>query len=115
MLEEIIKDKTDIFLISEKNLDSSSPSGQFVIKGYSTPSRLNKNQYGGGLLLYVCEGIPCKILNQYIPEKPIENFFVKINLRSTKWLLSCSYNPNTILIVDHMHCIGKGIDSFLFL
>ena len=37
MLEELIKDKIDIFLISETKLDSSFPSGQFVIKGYSTP------------------------------------------------------------------------------
>ena len=40
MLEELIKDKTDIFLISETKLDSSFPSGQFLIKGYSTPFRL---------------------------------------------------------------------------
>ena len=24
-------------------------------------------------------------------------------------LLSCSYNPNTNLIADHLHCIGRGI------
>ena len=57
MLEEIIKDKVDIFLISETKLDSSFPSGQFIIKGYSTPFRLDRNQNGGGLLLYVSEDI----------------------------------------------------------
>ena len=88
-------------------LDSSFPSGQFVIKGYSTPFRLDKNKNGGGLLLYVREDIPCKILKEYTPEKSIENLFVEINLRSWKWLLSCSYNPKTNLITDH--CIGRGI------
>ena len=39
MLEGIIKDKTDIFLISETKLASSFPSEKFVIKGYSTPSK----------------------------------------------------------------------------
>ena len=33
MLEELIKDKIEIFLISETKLDSSFPSGQFVTKG----------------------------------------------------------------------------------
>ena len=112
MLEELIKDKIDIFLISETKLDSSFPSGQFVIKGYSTPFRLDRNQNGGGLLLYVREDIPCKILKEYTPEKPIENLFVEINLRSRKWLLSCSYNPKTNLIVDHLRCIGRGIDFY---
>ena len=84
MLEEIIKDKIDIFLISETKLDSSFQSGQFVIKGYSTALRLDRNQNEGGLLFYVREDIPCKILNEYALEKPIENFFVEINLRLRK-------------------------------
>ena len=63
MLEELIKDKIDIFLISEAKLDSYFPSGQFIIKGYRTPFRLGRNQNGGGLLFYVPEDIPCKILN----------------------------------------------------
>ena len=66
----------------------------------------------GVLLLYVREDTPCKILKEYTPEKPIENLFVEINLRSRKWLLSCSHNPKTNLIADHLHCIGRGIDFY---
>ena len=112
MLEEIIKDKIDIFSISETKLDSSFTSGQFVIKGCSTPFRLDRNQNGGGLLLYVREGNPCKILNEYIPEKSIEYFFVESNFRSGKWLLSCSYNPNTNSIGDCLHCFGRRMDFY---
>ena len=75
MQEELIKDKTEIFLISETKLDSSFRSGQFATKGYITPFRLDRNRNGGGLLFYVREDIPCKILKEYTPEKPIENFF----------------------------------------
>ena len=46
-----------------------------MIKGYSTPFRLDRNQNGGGLLLYLREDLPCKILKEYTPENPIENFF----------------------------------------
>ena len=96
MLEELIKDKIDIFLISETKLDSSFPSRQFVIKGYSTPLRLNRNRNGGGLLLYTREDIPCTILKEYTPQKPIENLFVENNLRSRNG----SY---------HVHAIQKQI------
>ena len=41
MLEEIIKKKTDIFLISEIKLGSFFPVGQFVIKSYRTAFWLN--------------------------------------------------------------------------
>ena len=37
---------------------------------------------------------------------------VEINLRSRKWLLSCSYNPKTNLMADHLHCTGRGIDFY---
>ena len=112
MLEELIKDKTDIFLITKTKLDSSFPSRQFVIKGYSTPFRLNRNQNGGGLLLYVRENIPCNNLKEYTSGKPNKNRFVEISLRSRKWLLSCSYIPQTNLRADQLHCIGRGIDFY---
>ena len=48
MLEALIKDNIDIFLTSETNVDSCFPSGQFVIKDYSAPFRLDRNQNKGG-------------------------------------------------------------------
>ena len=75
-----MKDKIDIFLISETKLDSSFPSGQLIIKDYSTPFRLDRNKKGVGLLLYVRDDIPCKILNEYTSEKLFKNVFVEINL-----------------------------------
>ena len=99
--------------MSKTKLDSSFPSGQFVIKDYNTPFWLDRNQNGRGLLLYVCEDIPCKILKEYTPEKPIENFFVEINLRSRKWLLSCSYNPKTNLKLITYTVLVGGLISIL--
>ena len=49
-MTRMVEDKIEIFLISETKLDSSFPSGKFVIKGYSTPFRLDRNQNGGGLV-----------------------------------------------------------------
>ena len=59
-----VKDKLklfDVFLFSESNIDHTFPSSQFRINGYKN-SRLNRNRFGGGLVLYLNENIQCKPL-----------------------------------------------------
>ena len=111
ILEKLIKDKINI---RDKNWQFFSIR-HVVNKGYSTLFRLDRNQNCKDLLLNVRKDLLFKILKEGTPEKPIENFFVKINLRSKKWLLSCSscsYNRNTKLIADHLHCIGREIHFY---
>ena len=49
--------KVDIFLIYETKLDDSFPSVQCKIEGFTTPYRYDRNDKGGGLLLYIREDI----------------------------------------------------------
>ena len=49
--------KVDIFLIYETKLDDSFPSAQCKIEGCTTPYRYDRNDKGGGLLLYIREDI----------------------------------------------------------
>ena len=58
MLSETIKGFVDAFMISETKLDESFPGGQFFIEGYHTHFRFDRNENGGGILLYVREDIP---------------------------------------------------------
>ena len=41
------------------------PTGQFLTDSFNTPFRLDRNQFGGGLLFYVREGLPSKNLTEY--------------------------------------------------
>ena len=41
-----------------------------------------------------------------------EGFFVEINLRKKKWLLSCSYNPTRKKIVNHVKNISTRLYQF---
>ena len=84
MLQEIIKYKIYIFLISQAKLNSSFQAKQYIIKSYSTPSKLYRNQNSGGLLLYVSEKIQPKILNEYTSQKLMKNSSAGINLRSRR-------------------------------
>ena len=50
-------------------------------------------------MLFVWEDMPTKLIGS---EKPsIEAFFVEMNLRKQKWLISCSYNPNKSILDQH--------------
>ena len=67
-----------MLMISETKLDSSFPNGQFQIHGYSEPYRLDKNGNGGGILVFIREDIPTKLIDS---QMKIEGFFIEINLR----------------------------------
>ena len=44
-------------------------------------------------------------------QNSFEGFFVEINLGKKRWLLSCSCNPNSNNIVNHMK-VSTGLDQF---
>ena len=79
LLSHYVCSNIDISITTETKLDQSFPSGQFLLHGYSEPLRLDRNQFGGGLLVFIREAIPCSILN--IKQLTIEALFIEINLR----------------------------------
>ena len=91
LLAQNIATNIDILMISETKIDESFLIGQFLIKGFSTPYRLDRNDKGGGILVYVREGIPSKLI---LTSKSIEGMFIEINIRKKNWLICYSYNPN---------------------
>ena len=58
-------------------LDSTFPSIQFLINGFSVPHRLNRNSKGGGILLYVRDKIIVLSLNRYSLPPHINILFMK--------------------------------------
>ena len=109
-LKFIIDNNIDILLISETKLDDSFPSAQFLIKGFSAPYRFDRNSKGGGLLFYIREDIPSKILT-YSSNCDIETLLVDINLRKRKWLWNGSCNPNKSQISHHFECLNSLLDE----
>ena len=97
-------------MISETKIHDTFPHSQFFIEGFSTLYRLDRESNGGGILLYVREDIPSKLIA--IENKPIQSFFVELNLRHDKWLISCSYNPHKNLIDTHVDALSKYLDLY---
>ena len=80
---------------------------QFLIDGYTPSFRLDRNNNGKGIMLFVREDIPCKLLS--VENDPMEGFYVGIDLRKTKWLLCCSYNPNRCKIEFHPEKLSRSL------
>ena len=104
-----VRGSVDILLITETKIDQLFPTKQFLMAGYSEPYRLDRNQHGGGLLVYVREDIPSHNL-KIRSISNIEALFIEINLRKNKWLLCCSFNPHKNLILTHLNDIQVILD-----
>ena len=57
------------------------------------PYRFDRNRNGGGVIIYVREGISSKILEKHKLPQDVEGMFVELNFRKIKWLLSGTYRP----------------------
>ena len=83
----------DPLIIAETKIDSTFPTSQFMIEGFMKPFRYDRNQNGGGLLIYVRERAPVKELTKYGTPNDIECGMIEINLKKQKWLLVAIYRP----------------------
>ena len=63
-------------------------------------------------MLLIREDTLSKLLPNVNPSGNIENIFVEINLRSRKWLISGSSNPNVGLIQNCTVSINKNTDFY---
>ena len=110
-LTEMVPDKVDLLMISETKLDSSFANAQFYMKSYSKPYRLARTSKAGGIILYVREDIPSKLINSSCIDHDKENLLVELNLRKQKWLIICNYNSHKTMIKGYLEYISKEIDS----
>ena len=93
-IEELIKSKLDIFLVSETKIDHSFPNQQFSIDGYKIYHR-DRNSFGRGLLFYVNENILCRELTAEQIDSNFEIIFLEITIWTRKWLIIGLYKrPN---------------------
>ena len=74
--------------------------------------RLDRNRHDVELLLYVRNNINAVLLKSSVFPDNIEAFFTEILLKSCKWLMCYSYNPNRINVATHLGETGKALDTY---
>ena len=76
-----ISPSLDLLLVSKTKLDDSFSMMQFLMSGFCKLYRLDRCPNGWGLLLYIREDRPSRLLTEYKPPENVECLFVAINIR----------------------------------
>ena len=85
-LQEIVLKHVDIFILTETKLDDSFPTSQFMVDGFSKPYWQDRNRNGGGIMIYICDDIPSKLLTKHVFPDDIKGLFVELTFRKNQWL-----------------------------
>ena len=109
LLSFLIGGKVNILLISETKIDGTFPTSQFLVSGYSNVYRLDGNDKGGGIMLFVSDNLITFPVSEFYFSKI---FCVELNLRKQNWLIFCCYNPHKHLIKDNLLQIKNAIDFY---
>ena len=77
------------------------PTDQFFIQGYSTVYRLDGNDEGGGIMLFVKDIITFPF-DRYSFPVGFEAFCIELDLRKKKCFIFCIYHPtiNSLKIIS---------------
>ena len=87
------KAQIHVLWIDETKLDESFPDAQFHIEGYQYPAfRKDRNNNGGGKIVYVKEGLIAKRISEY-ENINIETICIEITISKRKWCLTFAYRP----------------------
>ena len=113
-----MRDKVYICVSSETKLDETFPNQQFKIHGYKMYRR-DRNKHGGGVLCYVNENIPCKMVSVEGVPDDCEIILIEFSIKTRKWLCFGLYKPpsqndkyfldNLSLIVNKLTCQCENI------
>ena len=111
-LKLLVDRNIDILIIEETKIDNTFPAGQFFIDGYMPPFRRDRNRFGGGILIYVKENIPARVLDTHELPDDIESIFLELNFRRNKWLLMGTYHPPSQSTDYYYMEVGKALDVY---
>ena len=101
--------------IAETKLNDSYPSAQFFIDGYYNPQEFRKDRTynsGGGLLLYIKKGTPCKRLRKF-EHDDIESIVVEMHIGNKKWCFISIYRNEDVSPKTFLDKLSQSLDQIL--
>ena len=115
-LRSIAHDIDFTFLaIAETKLNDSYPSAQFFIDGYCNPQEFRRDRTynsGGGLLLYIKKGTPCKRLRKF-EHADIETIVVEMHIGNKKWCIISIYRNEDVSPKTFLDKLSQSLDQIL--
>ena len=108
----------DILAISETKLDDTFPDAQFRMDGYYSPAqfRRDRNKHGGGLMVFIRNGIPVKRSKTYEPSNQ-EAICFEVTITKRKWIIyvfyrSESYSKLDVFLEEFKKSVNKAISKY---
>ena len=65
-LTEIVLKYVDVLVVTETKLDDAFLTSQFLVTGFSVPYRLDRNRNGGGIMIFIRDDIPSRVLTMIL-------------------------------------------------
>ena len=112
-LVSMIKDSVDFLVVTESKLDDTFPHGQFQLDGFSKPIRLDRDRHGGGVIIFIRDGLTCRELRPRLLYPGLECTLLEISIRQCKWLVVVGYNPQKENIDHFLDKLGTEVDKHL--
>ena len=88
-----------------------SSERKFKTEGFGSPFRLDRNKHGGGVMVYIREHLPCKLIPFHNNPKDIEAIIFELTLRNKKWLIMGAYNPAYETISYFLDHVSISLDK----
>ena len=83
-LRETVLKYDGVLVVTETRLDDTFLLSQFLVTGFSVPYRLDQNRNGSGLMIFIRDDIPSRVLTKHVFQDDIEGFLIELNFRKTK-------------------------------
>ena len=87
LLKPIILETVNMLVVAETKLENTFATNHFTINGFNPPFRYDRNVNGGGLIIYIREGVLSKQLKDFTTPGDIECGIVEVHLHQKKWIL----------------------------
>ena len=82
----------EILCVNETKLDSSFPNSQLRIDEYIPPYRRDRDNHGGGGIVFIREGLITKRLEN-LETKISETICLELTVSNKKWFILFAYRP----------------------
>ena len=113
-LKELVLKHVDILVLTETKLDDSFPNSQFLVDGFSEPFRIDRDRSGGGVMIYVWDVIPSKLLTKHFFPNDIDDLFVELNFTKCKLLLLGTYHLPSQSDQYFFENVDKALDMYSY-
>ena len=116
-LKEFMWKKVGICVCSERKIDQTFPDQEYRVHHYKL-CRSCRNKHGGGVIFYINENLPCKVVGLEEVPNDCEMILIEVSIKNRKSLSIGLYksplqNVSTSLTICHLSWISRNVNMII--